>query len=230
MSYLLIDYKIAKNTTLHRWAVILFGILGSFDSLSGAQLIVNGGFDSDLSGWTTNGSVAQSSGFALLDEGLGGGDSAIFQTVGGGGDPLLLSCALFIEGMSQDVPGGSLADTAFGTVYFGDVAFGADASAGIFNESLSLFDLDHTGLTILENSLTMEDIAARPGWVRMTVLLNTTRDFTTFVVEEINLNLINEDSIIAIDEVSIEVIPESSPSLLVIFVLALFVARRTRPT
>jgi len=214
---------------MYRLAVILGGILWSSDALDGAQLIINGGFDSDLSGWATNGLVSPSSGFALMEEDPGGGDSALFQTVGAGDDPLILSFELFVDGMSPNVPDGLLPDTAFGTVYFGDAAFGPDASAGTFDESLSLFDLDRNGPGALAGSLLLETIATRPGWVRMTVPLSTSRSFVTFVVEEVNLNG-SIDSALAIDAVSIEVIPEPSISVLLNFVLALFVARRTRPT
>jgi hypothetical protein len=215
--------------SVYRLAVISGGILWSFDALHGAQLIINGGFDSNLSAWTIEGSVSPSSGFALIEEDPDGGDSAIFQTVGAVGNPLLLSFELFVDGMSPNVPDGLLPDTAFGTVYFGDAAFGAMASAGTFDESLSLFDLDRTGISNLESSLMMESIAARPGWVRMTVPLNTTRNFVTFVVEEVNLNG-TRDSTLAIDAVSIDVIPEPSMPLLLAFVLGLFIARRNRPT
>jgi hypothetical protein len=196
--------------------------------LWGAQLIINGGFDSDLSGWTTNGLVSPSSGFALIEEDPGGGDSAIFQTVGASGNPLLLSFELFVDGMSPNVPDGLLPDTACGTVYFGDAGFGMDASAGNFDESLSLFDLDRGGTGSLASSLMLESIATRPGWVRMTVPLSTTRNFVTFVVEEVNLNG-TTDSALAVDAVRIDVIPEPATCTLLGFVLATLVVQRRRP-
>lgn len=195
----------------------------------GAQLITNGEFDADLNGWTSNGSVIATSGFALIQEAQQGETSALFQSIGGRPALLLLKFEISLNGMSLVVASGGLADTAFGTLYFGDAPFGNNVSGGVFMEEQELFDLDRNGLRPA-GGVTVESLPNRPGWASLSVPFSTSRSFVTFVMEEIDLNLTPGDSALAFDNVSVTVIPEPSSPLFLLFAIGLSLARRTRPT
>lgn len=209
-----------------RWSLACLGVPGW---LSGAELMVNGGFDAGLTGWNSNGAVSVTSGFALVEEMGLGSSSAVFQSVAVGPQPLILTFELFVAGMSSNVPAGLLADTAFGTLYFGDAAFGNDASAGTYDEQLALFDLDHNGLHLLAPGASDTSIPGRPNWRRVELEFTTTRQFVTFVVEDVDLNLIGADSVVAVDAVSLQQVPESSVVLLLVSSLMLLTRRVRGP-
>jgi|GEM_PF-6580454 len=193
-------------------------------TLSAVQLMVNGSFDDGLTGWTSQGAVSESSGFALIEEAGVGGTSAVFQSVAVSPDPLVLTFELYIGGMSTTVPAGLLADTVFGTIYFGDAAFGNDATSGTFDEQLSLFDLDRDGVREVAPGASREPIPGRTDWERFRVTFSTSRQFATIVVESIDLNGgAAPASVVAVDQFSLELVPEPSvlalllPGLLLVF-------------
>lgn len=197
--------------------------------LHAVQLVVNGSFEEGLDGWMHTGEVTASSEFAVLQEDSApGSSSAIFQTVGTGGDPLLLSFDLFVGGMSMSVPDGTLADSAFGSLYFGEVAFGSDATAGSYSERLDLFDLDRTGLSILTNEIRLRPLLTRAGWVNLTLPVTSPLPFVTLVIEEIDLNFTPGDSVVALDEVSMFVVPEPSTVLSLLLSIGFFLMTTRR--
>jgi hypothetical protein len=197
--------------------------------LQGVQLAINGSFELGLTGWEHSGNVTISDEFALLqEENTPGSSAAILQTVGTGGNPLLMSFDLFVGGMSTSVPSGALADTAFGSLYFGNVPFGTDAASGIYSERLDLFDLDRTGLSILADAITLNFIATPPGWVNVTLPVTPSHPFMTLVVEEFDFNLTPQDSVVALDNLSILVVPEPSPFFTLILALGFSLTTRRR--
>jgi hypothetical protein len=93
-----------------------------------ADAVVNGGFDSGLSGWQTDGGVFPSSGIAVLaDDSFTSG--LLWQPVASLDGRFTLTFD-FNNALSASVPQGTLADSFFATLYFTDNLATFDIAGG----------------------------------------------------------------------------------------------------
>jgi hypothetical protein len=173
-----------------------------------ADALVNGGFDSGLSGWQTQGGVFPSMGVAVLaDDSFTSG--LLWQPVASLDGRFTLTFD-FNNALSASVPQGALADSFFATLYFTDNLATFDIAGGMFDQAISLFDLDATGLANVTGSIGPSSKGA--NWSLFTLTFDNTHGFIVPAFDLRDLNLVNDDSAVALDNVKLTEIPEITQS------------------
>ncbi|HZJ16488.1 MAG TPA: immunoglobulin domain-containing protein, partial [Chthoniobacteraceae bacterium] len=173
-----------------------------------ADALVNGGFDSGLSGWQTQGGVFPSMGVAVLaDDSFTSG--LLWQPVASLDGRFTLTFD-YNNALSASVPQGALADSFFATLYFTDNLATFDIAGGMFDQAISLFDLDATGLANVTGSIGPSSKGA--NWSLFTLTFDNTHGFIVPAFDLRDLNLVNDDSAVALDNVKLTEIPEITQS------------------
>ena len=173
-----------------------------------ADALVNGGFDSGLSGWQTQGGVFPSTDVAVLaDDSFTSG--LLWQPVASLDGRFTLTFD-FNNALSASVPQGTLADSFFATVYFTDNLATFDIAAGVFDQAISLFDLDTSGPANVTGSIGPSSKGA--NWSFFTLTFDNTHGFIVPAFDLRDLNLVNNDSAVGLDNVTLSEVPEITQS------------------
>ena len=178
------------------------GFSGMFPLTSKGATIVNGDFEDGLAAWEIRGSVAASTGIAVVtDENATA--SLLFQAVLEEADIVTVEFD-FRNALSDTVPAGRLADTFFASLYFTDNLAALDIPAGTYDRAVPLFDLDANGSFNVNGSIGASTKGA--DWSLFRGSFVNTHAFVVPAFELRELNLINDDSAVALDNVFL--IPE----------------------
>ncbi len=199
-----------------RGSLLLAVCFGMFSSLPEARatlpLLSNHDFSNGLIDWQTTGNVQPSSNFAVLIDSTSG-ISTLHQSVSLGPELYLLSFDFF-NGLSSDASLGTLLDTAFVTLYFGDNPFVSPSDSGSFDEFTGLFDLDANGARNVAAGAVIEPHPTLPGWQRFRIEFPSSRQYVTPFVELVDQNFFDLDSSFALDSVQLAIVPEPTTLLL----------------
>jgi hypothetical protein len=190
--------------------------------------VVNGTFDNGLVGWETSGSIFSTGQLGVITD-QGAPRAVLWQMV-------LLSPGLYflefdVLGSLAGVGGeGTLPDVFFASLYFASdpQAFDPLNQAG-FDQALAVADLDFRGITALGLGVEAGPSPKGRSYVRITMPFELAGGGVAPLFEVNNLNFITGDSIAAVDNVSIRVVPEPSAALLCLVGSALLLGRRGRP-
>ena len=168
-----------------------------------ADALVNGGFDSGLSGWQKQGGVFPLSGVAVLaDDSFTSG--LLWQPVASVDGQFTLTFD-FRNALSASVPQGTLADSFFATLYFTDNLATFDIAGGVFDRAISLFDLDAAGLANVTGSVGPSSKGA--NWSLFSLTFDNTHGFIVPAFDLRDLNFVDNDSSVGLDNVALSEIP-----------------------
>lgn len=198
-----------------------------------AFVLTNGDFTGNLDSWISFGTVFNTGDAAVFSDSVAT-PASLHQSGAVSGDLIAVELSFdFLNGLSTSVPGGFLADSFYATLYFGTLAFGPTLIGGTFDQALGLFDLDSSGPFHVADGATFGASPKGLGWTRYTLMYPTAPAFTgpgfvTLAFEFYNLNGTASDSVVAIDNVSLNtVVPEpGQPLLLSLSAVALLLRRR----
>lgn len=191
-----------------------------------AELSTNGDFAALLPGWTFTSGVAVEEGAAVIRDGPTS-LTQLYQVLAFPAGPGFIEFD-WSEALSEVVTEGGLRDTFFVSLYFlGDLeAASFDPDAAPLDASARLMDLDFEGPFNLGGALSASP--AREGWNRFSAGFDTPHRNLAVVFELADQNLVNGDSAVRIDNVSI-VIPEPAAAALALTGAAgLWLLRRRR--
>lgn len=181
-------------------------------------LVQNGAFDDGLTGWQTSGDVAVSAGAAHLTD-PAAGVSALYQGVATGAGSFVLHFDLQ-SSLSSTVPQLGFPDVLFASLYLADDLSGFDPALGNADAAVTLFDLDHGGVSRLTGALD----PASGDTLHYTLVFETAYAFAIPTFELFELAQVPGDSWVRIDNVRI--VPEPGTALFLGAGLALLGARR----
>lgn len=216
------------GTSLMRWTAGL--ALVCLASQPAGAMVVNGTFDTGLSGWTTDGDVTAGPEAAL-------GDNATIYS-------LLYQGVALTPGqyrlefdlrnlLSADVSADPFAfpDTFFASLFFIDDLGTFDPGAAVFDDVTPLLDLDYTGAYNVTGALGASVLG--PDWSHYTLDFTNTHAYAIPTFELLDFNFVSGDGSVLLDNVSITqptgVVPE--PATLTLFAMGLagsVVARRRK--
>jgi hypothetical protein len=189
-----------------------------------AAIVANGGFDEGLGGWEIRGAVAGSTGIAdITDENAT--VSMLFQPVVATPEKFAVAFD-FRNALSPTVPVGRLADTFFATLYFTNTPATFDISTGNYDRAVPLFDLDANGAFNVQGTFSPSSKGA--DWMRFTAIFDNVHADIVPAFELRDLNLINDDSAVAIDIVILFPIPEPARGTLAAMGAGVLIGRRRR--
>lgn len=204
-------------------AALVFGGAGE----GRAAVVVNGTFDDGLAGWQTSGAL-----FSTGDQGVITDQTTsralLWQAVALPPGAYLLEFDL-LGSLGKVGGAGTLPDVFFATLYFsgGPAAFDPVDLVG-FDSALAVVDLDFRGITALGQGALAGPSPKGGAYQRITMLFVSAGGVVVPLFEVNNLNFITGDSIAAVDNVSIRVIPEPSVALLCLSSAAVLLGRRRR--
>jgi hypothetical protein len=187
--------------------MLVFGI----NSFSHAT-ITNGDFSDGLTGWATQGDVQ-----VVADEAVLGDNnewySLLYQ------DIALDTGAYTIEFdvsnlLSNVVPDFTFPDTFYASLYFIDDISAFDLDNGIYDDSLALFDLDYSGEYIYYDG-TVSASSKGSDWFCFSMTFQNDYNYVIPAFELFDMNWINNDSLVLLDNVNINPVPEPATILLV---------------
>jgi len=173
------------------------------------QLVTNGTFEADLSGWQIRGAIAGSNGISVITD-ENATVSRLYQPVAAPKSGAFEIRFDFRNALSSSAPPGTFPDTFFATLYFTNNPATFDIGTGMFERAISLFDLDANGPFNVNGTLGVSSKGA--GWSLFTRSFDNVHGFIVPAFELRDLNFVNNDSAVAIDNVVM--IPEAQSWLL----------------
>jgi hypothetical protein len=188
--------------------------------------VVNGLFDDGLNGWSSVGSIFTTGAQGVLTDQTTA-RTLLWQMV-------MLPPGTYIFGFDV-LPGGlagvggpgTLPDTFFATLFLDPDPLTFDPIQPIgFTTALAVADLDLSGITALAATATTGPSAKGLPYLRITMPIQVVKGVVA-VFELSDLNFASSDSVVAVDNVTIELIPEPTVPFLCLPV-ALFMLRRRR--
>lgn len=185
-------------------------------AVSGEELLLNPSFDNALAGWEIRGSVAPSSGLAVLTDDA---DYSLLYQLVPAVDGLFTLEIDFRSALSAEVSPGAVRDSAFATIYLTDSLSTFDIPSRVFDDEILLFDLDATGSTVYGSGIIFP-IPGRPQFFTFRRTFNSNFAGIAPAFELFDLNGINSDSAWAIDAVRLQAVPEPASSFLLLLALA----------
>jgi hypothetical protein len=203
-----------------------------FATVAAPAAVVNPGFDQGpdgLADWQVVGSVYNTGQQAVLsDDDPTAARSMVWQEVSVGAGPHSLEFDLLASLAGVGAPG-TLPDTVFVSLYALPTPALFDPVAGTgFSGFLAILDLDRNGVSASAPGLTWGPSPKGPAYLRASLEFTPADAFVAPVFELANLNFLTADSVAAIDNVTITVVPEPRAALLVFPVLAATALRRKR--
>lgn len=201
--------------------------MGMLSLSASVQMIVNGDFLAGLDGWETEGAVFTAGGAAVLAD-----DGAVRSLLYQGVDLEVGMYAFsfdFRNLLSAAAPPGRALDTFFATLYFSGSAevFDPVNLTGVSGFA-ALLDLDINGPRLFEGSVAPSPAGGQ--FTRYETVFTLSEPLTVFAVFDfVDLNGLNNDSLVLVDNVTL--IPEPRHSVLaaagVVLVLIVLYRRRT---
>jgi len=190
---------------------LLLATWSAFESsMHGGALVMNGTFDESLDPWEIRGAVAGSTGIAVMTDG-NATRSLLFQPVPATIERFAIAFD-FRNALSTTVPLGRVADSFFATLYFTDNPQTFDIDTGAYDRALPLFDMDSDGAFNVHG--TISGSSKGVDWSRFMGTFENLHSFVVPAFELRDFNLINDDSAVALDNITIFAIPEPQvPSL-----------------
>ena len=164
--------------------------------------VVNGDFSSNLDNWDSLNVTVSSSEAVLSDN--SGLDSRLYQGVGLSAGQYVLEFD-FLGQLSADVPTGSVLDAFFASLYFINDINSFDLDNLVFDDALSLFDLDAGGPVLYVGTIGNSSLGN--GWSHYSTVFSNTFNYAIPTFELFNLNSIDDDSRVLIDNVVITAVP-----------------------
>lgn len=201
----------------------------SLAGLPSEASVINGGFDSGLSGWSAEGDVEVTTDASLGDQGVV--YSLLFQPVALLPGVYVLEFDLFTA-LSADLPMDPLAfyDVFFASLYYTNDLPSFDLAGGVYDGADALLDADWEGTHNVFGTLGPSSLG--PDWAHFALAFDNSHAYAIPVFELFDFNTADGDSEVRVDNVTIEprqsVVPEPASLALVAVGLAGFAARRAR--
>jgi len=221
---------------MRRVPLVLFVLLAVAHPLPlhASLVLTNGEFTGNLNSWTASGMVFNTGDTGVFSDSVAS-PTSLFQSgvVAGNLISVELSFDIF-NGLSPTIPDGFFPDSFFATLYFGSSAFGPALIGGNFDQAVVLYDLDASGPFNVAAGATFGTSPKGAGWTRYALTYQTSPGFTgpgyvTAAFEFYNLNGTASDSVVAIDNVTLNtVVPEPSQPLLISLTTVGLLLRRSR--
>lgn len=218
-----------NNRGLVAWATPLALLL--FAAAPCQAMVVNGTFDSGLSGWTSEGDVTAAGDATVGDSGAL--YSLLFQPVALAPGQYTIEFDFFGL-LSGDLSADPFAfpDTFFASLYFVNDAGTLDIANGIFDDVTPLLDLDELGPFNVAGTLDTSPLG--PDWTHFSYTFTNNYAYVIPAFELLDFNFIAGDSQVRLDNVSLStvtgVIPEPATLSLLFMGLLGCAARRARNT
>ena len=193
-----------------------------------ANLVTNGGFTNGLTAWSTAGNVTNAPGLSLTRDGTN--RSTLFQTVQQQGLPLDLSFDFYYAVLSDSVPPGLFADTAYFSIYESSNALTLRPDLDQFDKVSPVFDASFSGFTNLMAGVSVAPSPRGPDWWAVSVAgYVATYDFVAPTLEVYNFNGVPNDSTAPMTDVVMNSVPEpGTAALLLSSLLLALVVRKVR--
>jgi hypothetical protein len=194
---------------------MLFFLLGSVSH----AMVLNGDFSNGLNGWTTEGLIQPNGDVQVVNEEAVLGDngeviSALYQGVAL--VPFVYTIELdFKNNLSDFVPDDPFAfpDTFFASLFFINDLSQFDLAAGVYDDSLALFDMDASG--VFNNNGTLSASSKGAEWARFSMTFENTYAYVIPTFELFDFNFVDNDSQVRVDNVSVNPVPEPATLVLV---------------
>lgn len=182
--------------------------------------VINGDFSGGLADWEAHGTVSSVGGVAILGDDFPGAD--LYQGIAAGPGNFVLEFD-FLGMLSSDLSADPFAfpDTFFASILFIDDYSQFDLALGIFDDSLSLFDMDDLGVFNANPSATIGTSALGGDWQHFRMAFNSAYTYVVPTFELWDFNYVIGDSEVQIDNVSLTAsqAPIPEPATLVLFSL-----------
>ena len=207
------------------FALVVGALLGTPGPVRAAT-VVNGLFDDGLNGWSNEGAIFTTGEQGVLTDQTTA-RTLLWQMV-------MLPPGSYVVGFDV-LPGGlagvggtgTLPDTFFATLYLDPDPLTFDPINPVgFTTAVAVADLDLSGITALGASATIGQSSKGFPYLRIIMPIQVVKGVVA-VFELSNLNFVGSDSVVAVDNVTIELIPEPS-ALALVLPGAWFLLRRRR--
>jgi hypothetical protein len=175
------------------------------------ETVENGTFAAQLEDWSVQGGVFGDSAVAVLTD--QDSRALLHQRVPIEFGEFVLSFD-FRNALSTDVPSGTFRDTFFATLYFTDETGAPDIANSPPPDALPLFDLDAGGAYNVHPAARIGSSTKGLGWWSFSLGFQSSHAFAIPAFDLRDLNIVRNDSAVAIDNVSIIQVPEPASCLL----------------
>lgn len=210
-----------------RWrlACVLAGCL--LTAGPGRAAVVNGLFDAGLDGWETEGALFTTGAQGVITDQTSR-RAMLWQlvTLEPGAYVLSFDVLATLARVGAD---GTLPDVFFASIYIAPdpLAFDPVGLTG-FDTALPVLDMDYRGVTALGPGALTLPSPKGAGYLRVTMPFALTAGVAVPLFEVNDLNFIPSDSVAAVDNVSIALVPEPTAAALILPVAIMACRRRRR--
>ena len=198
---------------IRRAAIFLAGCLMAGGAAEGA--VVNGTFDAGLESWSTDGALFSTGAQGVITDQTKR-RALLWQVVTL--TPGLYELSFDVRtNLARELQPGTLPDVFFASLFTAlDPVFDPVAPGG-FTAVLPIVDMDYRGVTALGSGAATAPSPKGPVYLRVTMAFAAEAGSVAPVFEVNDLNFAPSDSVAAIDNVTIILVPEPSGAFLALF-------------